>query len=110
MSISYQWVFSNFLSKTDKDFPGNIIASVNYQLIARSGSAVASTTGVCHLGSPELADFIEFEDVRNHHLQEWVESALGARTVGGLKAGLAVDIKKQTDKPIKQLPKTFQMN
>ena len=110
MSINYQWVFSNFASVTDKDFPGNIISSINYQLNARSGSYIASTTGVCHLGSPELADFVTFEKVSHPLLQKWVESALGEQRVTSLKSGLAADIKKQSNKPIKQLPKTFKMN
>jgi hypothetical protein len=110
MDIVYQWVFSNFTSMTDKDFPGNIISSVNYQLNARSGRHMASTSGVCHFAFPELADFVTFEKVTQSLLQKWVESSLGPNQLDSLKSGLAADIKKQSNKPIKQLPKTFQMN
>lgn len=108
MDIIYQWVFSNFVSVTDKDFPGNIITSLNYQLSARSGSAFASTTGVVSLPYPELSDFVNFGDVNNAHLQQWVEEALGKGFVAAIKAGLAKQIERQLNSPNKQLPKSFQ--
>jgi len=108
MNIVYQWVFSNFVSITDKDFPGNIITSVNYQLIARSGSAFASTSGVVNFPYPELADFVSFSDVNQAHVQDWVESALGADFVQNIKDGLTVQISKQLTQPVNQLPNSFQ--
>jgi hypothetical protein len=110
MNINYQWSFSNFNSVTDKDFPGNIIASVNYQLNARCGTAIATTAGVVHLPSPELADFVKFENVTPSHVQDWVEGALGAARVNLMKDGLARQIEKQLKKPVRQLPNSFKMN
>ena len=107
MNIVYQWVFSNFVSITDKDFPGNIITSVNYQLIARSGTAFASTSGVVSFPFPELADFVNFTDVNQAHIQNWVQSALGDNVVQNMKDGLALQIAKQVKPTVNQLPNSF---
>lgn len=108
MNVVYQWVFSNFVSNADKDFPGNIITSVNFQLIARSGGAFASTSGVINLGSPELADFVNFHDVTQSHLESWAVAGLGANGVQSLKEGLAAELAKQVNSSSAQLPKSFQ--
>lgn len=108
MNIVYQWVFSNFVSITDKDFPGNIITSVNYQLIARSGAASASTSGVLHLEAPELADFVNFHDVTQPHLEAWAAAGLGKDGVQTVKDGLAEQIVKQVNSKSNHLPKSFQ--
>ena len=102
MSISYQWNVNTVDVYPSEEGHSNVIYLVHWRLNATDTEVdaegnpyVASVYGTQSLDTSDLSDFTDFDSVTSSQVQGWVEAAMGAEAVQGLKDGLDAQIDGQ---------------
>jgi hypothetical protein len=99
MAISYTWNVSTVDTKTI-DSNDDVIFNVHWRLNAEDDANqdadgnnwTASVYGTQSLDTSDLSNFTDFDSVTSSQVQGWVEGAMGAEAVQGLKDGLDAQI------------------
>ena len=99
MSISYQWNVNTVDVYPSEEGHSNVIYNVHWRLNATDTEVdaegnpyVASVYGTQSLDTSDLSNFTNFDSVTSSQVQGWVEAAMGAEAVQGLKDGLDAQI------------------
>jgi hypothetical protein len=99
MSISYQWNVNTVDVYPSEGDESNVIYNVHWRLNATDTEVdaegnpyVASVYGTQSLDTSDLSNFTNFDSVTSSQVQGWVETAMGAEAVQGLKDGLDAQI------------------
>ena len=99
MSISYQWDVKTVDVYPSESGHNNVIYLVHWRLNATDTEVdaegnpyVASVYGTQSLDTSDLSNFTNFDSVTSSQVQGWVEAAMGAEAVQGLKDGLDAQI------------------
>ena len=100
MTISYTWNVSTVDTYPTEGDHSDVIYNVHWRLTAEDdanqdsegNNLTSSNYGSQTLDTSDISDFTNFDDVTNSQVQGWVEAALGADGVQGLKDGLDAQI------------------
>jgi len=100
MAISYTWNVSTVDTYPIEGDHSDVIYNVHWRLTAEDdanqdsegNNLTSSNYGSQTLDTSDISDFTNFDDVTNSQVQGWVEAALGADGVQGLKDGLDAQI------------------
>ena len=99
MSISYEWNVNTVDVYPSEEGHSNVIYLVHWRLNATDTEVdaegnpyVASVYGTQSLDTSDLSNFTNFDSVTSSQVQGWVEAAMGAEEVQGLKDGLDAQI------------------
>jgi len=102
MAISYTWNCNTVDVYPSEDGHTDVIYVVHWRLNAEDtevdaeGNPYKATVyGTQSIDTSDLSNFIPFEDVTNAVATGWVEAAMGAEEVQGLKDGLDANIADQ---------------
>jgi len=102
MSISYQWNVNTVDVYPSEEGHSNVIYNVHWvlnatdtEVDAEGNPYVASVYGTQSLDTSDLSNFTDFDSVTSSQVQGWVEAAMGAEAVQGLKDGLDANIADQ---------------
>ena len=99
MAITYTWNVSTVDTKTI-DSNDDVIFNVHWRLNAEDdanqddegNNLTAGVYGTQSLDTSDLSSFINFDSVDAATVEGWVETAMGAEAVQGLKDGLDAQI------------------
>ena len=99
MAISYEWNVNTVDVYPSDEGHSNVIYLVHWRLNATDTEVdaegnpyVASVYGTQSLDTSDLSNFTNFDSVTSSQVQGWVEAAMGAEAVQGLKDGLDAQI------------------
>ena len=99
MAITYTWNVNTVDVYPSDEGHSNVIYNVHWRLNATDTEVdaegnpyVASAYGTQSLDTSDLSNFTDFDNVTSSQVQGWVEAAMGAEAVQGLKDGLDAQI------------------
>jgi hypothetical protein len=100
MAINYTWDVNTVDTYPTKDSNADVVYNVHWRLTATDDAnndsdgnpQTATVYGAEGLDTDDISSFIAFADLTSSDVQGWVEAALGADEVTGLKASLDAQI------------------
>ena len=103
MAITYTWNINAVDTYPSVGDNSDVIYNVHWRLNAEDdanqdadgNNLTAGVYGTQSLDTSDLTDFTNFDSVTSSQVQGWVEAAMGAEAVQGLKDGLDANIANQ---------------
>lgn len=94
MAISYSWSFPVLDVIYDEGGLQNVVTTVHWVYTAQDGAYSAQSYGTVALAAPGQP-FINYNDLTEEIVTDWVVNAMGAEQVSAMEASLAAQINAQ---------------
>ena len=108
MAINYTWIFNPLEVALSQDGLTNVVTTVHWRLIASEtvGDVEYSESvyGSEGMDPPVPANFVDYEELDQATVQEWIEGKMGAERVQQLKDSLASQINAKKNPVSATLP------
>ena len=100
MAITYTWAFGPLEVAPTEDGLTNVVKTVHWRLTGVDGNFSDTVYGSEAMDTPTPQNFIDFENITESDVTEWIEAKMGTERLDSLKSSIASSINLQKN-PVK---------
>ena len=94
--IDYTWKINSLDCHTNLDGKTNVVYTIHWSLIGEEDTNTASVYSSASVEVPEGSAFVEYDDLTQDIVVEWLENSIGSETITAHKENIAnqIDLQK----------------
>jgi hypothetical protein len=104
MSITYEWSISQLESYPTFEDYIDVVFNVHWRVHARDDVYETSAYGTQNISYDGNSSFVQYSDLTETMIVNWVKGSMGAKRVASLESSLANTINDQKNPPVVVLP------